>query len=197
MLQLAKKRIFVAQHQLHYRTVNTSSTRLFASRPTYGGAAGDVNEKDLVAARQWLANFDPDTIPREACDVSFSRSSGPGGQNVNKVNSKATLRVPLDSLYQFVPTILHAEIRASRFHASKADALIIQADDSRKQNDNVHTCFKKLHNLIIEAGEKLVPGETSELQKTRVRTLQRKENESRLKAKKFHSSKKSSRRGDF
>ena len=113
------------------------------------------------------------------------------------MNSKATLKVPLSSLYQLVPNILHAEIRASRYHANKADALIIQADDSRKQNENVHSCFKRLYDLITEAGEKRIPGETSELQKERVRNLQKKENASRLRAKKLHSSKKSSRRGGF
>lgn len=45
---------------------------------------GDVDEAELQAARQWLAKLDPDTIPRDICEVSFSRSSGPGGQNVNK-----------------------------------------------------------------------------------------------------------------
>jgi len=45
---------------------------------------GDATEEELDAARKWLAQLDPDTIPRSICDISFSRSSGPGGQNVNK-----------------------------------------------------------------------------------------------------------------
>lgn len=32
------------------------------------------------------------TIPEDDIKISFARSSGPGGQNVNKVNSKVTLR---------------------------------------------------------------------------------------------------------
>lgn len=44
----------------------------------------DVEEADLQAARQWLAKLSPDTIPRNLAEVTFSRSSGPGGQNVNK-----------------------------------------------------------------------------------------------------------------
>ena len=115
----------------------------------------------------------------------------------DRVNSKATLKVTLPSLYQFVPNVLHSEIRASRYHASNLDALVIQADDSRKQNENVHGCFRKLHDLIVDAGRKRIPGETSDRQKSRVRNLQKRENEVRLKAKKSHSNKKSSRRGDF
>ena len=42
------------------------------------------SEADMRAAREWFASFDPETIPRKLGDISFSRSSGPGGQNVNK-----------------------------------------------------------------------------------------------------------------
>lgn len=44
----------------------------------------DYTEEDLSAARKWLANLNPDTIPSNLCEITFSRSSGPGGQNVNK-----------------------------------------------------------------------------------------------------------------
>ena len=44
----------------------------------------EIDEASLTTARQWLAKLDPDTIPHSICDISFSRSSGPGGQNVNK-----------------------------------------------------------------------------------------------------------------
>ena len=53
---------------------------------TYATKRGpaDYTEEDLSAARKWLANLNPDTIPRNLCEITFSRSSGPGGQNVNK-----------------------------------------------------------------------------------------------------------------
>lgn len=45
----------------------------------------ETDEAELAAARKWLANLDAETIRKNAeCDISFSRSSGPGGQNVNK-----------------------------------------------------------------------------------------------------------------
>lgn len=55
-------------------------------RPRTGADGGEngAGDDELDAARRWLANFDTETIPRSICDVSFSRSSGPGGQNVNK-----------------------------------------------------------------------------------------------------------------
>lgn len=46
--------------------------------------AASASDEDLAVARKWLQKLDSETIPKNICDVSFSRSSGPGGQNVNK-----------------------------------------------------------------------------------------------------------------
>ncbi|KAF7196078.1 hypothetical protein HII31_02479 [Pseudocercospora fuligena] len=165
-------------------------TRCFATRHS-----GDVDEAELQAARKWLKALDPETIPRELCEISFSRSSGPGGQNVNKVSSKATLRIPMSVLLQRVPKLMHGTIQSSRYHAAKSDDLVIQADDSRKQNDNVNACFRKLHELIVQAGKDNVPGETSQEQVERVKELQKAEAVGRRKMKEFQSKKKSARRG--
>lgn len=43
-----------------------------------------TSEAEFDGARQWLQRFDESVIPRTVGDVSYSRSSGPGGQNVNK-----------------------------------------------------------------------------------------------------------------
>jgi hypothetical protein len=42
------------------------------------------DDERLKALQSWLHRFTPHTFPREVCTVTFSRSSGPGGQNVNK-----------------------------------------------------------------------------------------------------------------
>lgn len=42
------------------------------------------SEKEQAVGRKWLASFGPSTIPRHLCEVTYSRASGPGGQNVNK-----------------------------------------------------------------------------------------------------------------
>jgi peptidyl-tRNA hydrolase ICT1 len=64
-------------------TSYTTSQQFPRTYATKRGPA-DYTEEDLSAARKWLANLNPDTIPRNLCEITFSRSSGPGGQNVNK-----------------------------------------------------------------------------------------------------------------
>ena len=87
------------------------------------------------------------------------------------MNSKATLKVPLHALLQHLPTALHHEIRASRHLAERSSTIVIQADDSRKQSDNAHSCYKRLYEAIVDAGHAAIPGETSAEQTKRVKDL--------------------------
>lgn len=60
-----------------------TTPRHFASKK--GNATHAVwDEAELSKARNWLSKFNISSIPRNICAISFSRSSGPGGQNVNK-----------------------------------------------------------------------------------------------------------------
>lgn len=87
------------------------------------------------------------------------------------MNSKATLKVPLDALLPHLPRVLHREIRTSRYVAERSNALIIQADDSRKQSDNANSCYRRLHEAIVDAARNAIPGETSAEQAQRVKDL--------------------------
>jgi peptidyl-tRNA hydrolase ICT1 len=130
------------------------------------------SDDDVSAARSWLNNHGVESIPLQSIgSVSFSRSSGPGGQHVNTTSSKATLRVPLDALLQHVPTALHSEIKRSRYVAAKSKDLIVQSDSSRKQSDNAQSCYKRLYKSIAEAGQQVVPNETSTEQLQHVKNL--------------------------
>ncbi|KAF2175589.1 hypothetical protein K469DRAFT_683850 [Zopfia rhizophila CBS 207.26] len=141
--------------------------RHFGARKNGNG----VSEDDVRAARNWLEKLDAETIPKNLYELTFSRSSGPGGQNVNKVNSKATLKVPLDAFLKHIPNALHSEIQMSRYVAPRSNSIIIQADDSRKQNDNALSCYTRLHQVIVEAGRNALPGETSAEQAQHVKNL--------------------------
>lgn len=148
---------------------------------------------DYAVAREWFGKPNSLQSLHDVGDLSYSRSSGPGGQNVNKVNSKAQLRVPVDRLFPLIPSVLHKGILSSRYYAHNSSSLVIQADDSRKQQANKDTCYRKLNELIIDVYKHAVPGVTPQEQKDKVEKLQKAENEARLKRKKIHSSKKQHR----
>lgn len=113
----------------------------------------------------------------------------------HRTSSKATLRVPTAPLLERIPKLLHSFILSSRYYAAKSSDLVISADDSRKQAENVESCFKKLHEVITQAADDAIPGETSVEQSQRVVKLQKAEAAGRKKMKQYQSSKKSARRG--
>lgn len=73
---------------LNLASIRTTPFLLRAPPPlrTYASKRGSpqYSDEDLSAARKWLSELNPDTIPHSLCEITFSRSSGPGGQNVNK-----------------------------------------------------------------------------------------------------------------
>ena len=96
-------------------------------------------------------------IPLSELDFSFARSGGPGGQNVNKVNSKAVLRwavVVTDSLpYDVKARFL--EKFANRLTAE--NEIIVTSQKFRDQNRNVDDCLEKLRAMIESVAERPTP----------------------------------------
>ena len=87
-----------------------------------------------------------------ASRADFSRSGGPGGQNVNKVNTKVTLRIRLDDL----AGLNHAEIERLReklaSRITNEGELVITASEERSQRVNLERAYARLEALIINAG---------------------------------------------
>ena len=91
-------------------------------------------------------------IPRHIVDVSHSRSSGPGGQNVNKVSTKVTLRMALAAAADFLPDdVLHRLREQQRTRLTKGDELVLQCDEERTQAANLKRAFARLQSYIDEA----------------------------------------------
>ncbi|KAK6345138.1 hypothetical protein TWF718_007067 [Orbilia javanica] len=132
------------------------------------------NEDDFDLARTWQTEYDVKKklakLPPHIGVVSFSRSSGPGGQNVNKVNSKATLRVPLDKLEPHIPRVFLEALKkkGSRYLTDGKD-MVISSDSSRSQLTNTKACWEKLYDAIIKSYQ--VPGKTSPEKKEHVKRL--------------------------
>ncbi|NXR08489.1 ICT1 hydrolase, partial [Semnornis frantzii] len=127
--------------------------------------------------------------------VTYSRSSGPGGQNVNKVNSKAEIRFHLASA-DWIPEATREKMASMhRNKINRAGELIVKSEESRYQMRNLAVCLEKIRTMVTEATEqpKVVSKETTHMLIERVEKM----NRERLRQKKIHSSIKQSRKADF
>ena len=87
---------------------------------------------------------------REQLRFGFSRSSGPGGQNVNKVNTKTELRVGVTALHGMSDRAL-GRLRLLAGRRMVDDDLMFTADTERTQESNRRACLEKLRELIVKA----------------------------------------------
>ena len=92
-------------------------------------------------------------IPAGLVRWSFARSGGPGGQNVNKVASKAELRVRLADVPINAGTRRRLEKLASHMLAGEGDELelVVTCDEHRSQKRNREGCVEKLGELVRRA----------------------------------------------
>ena len=95
---------------------------------------------DAEVVRRWLETQAP---------VSFARSSGPGGQNVNKLSTKAVLRVPIAA----VPGLSDEErarlLQKLASRLAEGGVLVVQAQDERSQSMNRGLAVDRAFDAIV------------------------------------------------
>ena len=97
---------------------------------------------DAEAVRKWIEDHGEET---------FSRSSGPGGQNVNKVSTKALLRVPLGSLEGVTEGERLRLFDKLKNKLTTEGDLVIQAQDERSQLLNRELAVERMVHTIVQA----------------------------------------------
>ena len=90
------------------------------------------------------------SVSADSIIITFVRSSGPGGQNVNKRSTKAQLRVCIDDIP--LNDRAHARLlRLARSAINLNNELVLSADDTRSQSRNRRACMDKLREIIMRS----------------------------------------------
>jgi ribosome-associated protein len=121
-------------------------------------------------------------IPMKELHFDFVRSQGPGGQNVNKVNSKVVLRWNV-ARNASLPVSVRERL-ASKFprRISREGDLILTSQRYRDQGRNLTDCLEKLKTLVTQAAHVPRPRKaTKPTAGSRVRRRREKETQSQKK----------------
>jgi ribosome-associated protein len=90
-------------------------------------------------------------IPEDELEWTYVRSGGPGGQNVNKVASKAVLRWNV-AASRSLPEDVKARLRALQANRITAEGdLVLTSQRFRDQERNRQDCLDKLRQMIAQA----------------------------------------------
>lgn len=93
------------------------------------------------------------SIPLSEIEITYARSSGPGGQNVNKVSSKARLRWNLNS-GRLAPDVVERFRTLYPSWVTESGEVVISSQISRDAPKNKFACLEKLRLAIQKAAFK-------------------------------------------
>ena len=86
-------------------------------------------------------------IPYSEFTFSFSRSSGPGGQNVNKVNSKVTLTWDIE-VSEACNDAVKKRFKEKYLRFIVTDLVVLHSQKHRSQKMNIDDCVEKLETFL-------------------------------------------------
>ncbi|WP_422926582.1 alternative ribosome rescue aminoacyl-tRNA hydrolase ArfB [Singulisphaera sp. PoT] len=96
-------------------------------------------------------------IPLAEVQWDVSRSGGPGGQNVNKVNSKVQLRWNPATNTSLPPAVRARLMNLVANRLTREGDILITSQLTRDQPRNVADCLAKLRALILSVAEPPTP----------------------------------------
>lgn len=90
-------------------------------------------------------------IPASEYTIEFARSGGPGGQNVNKVSSKAQLRWPVGASLVLSDEQKNRVREILKNRLTNEDEILVVAEDERSQPQNRDLVVARFQAMIAEA----------------------------------------------
>jgi ribosome-associated protein len=90
-------------------------------------------------------------VPESALRFQYVRSSGPGGQNVNKVNTKAELWVQAEAIIGLTDAARARLQQMAGRRWTAAGEIHIAADTERRQELNREEVLARLRELLLRA----------------------------------------------
>lgn len=87
-------------------------------------------------------------IPDDEFSFTFARSSGPGGQNVNKVSSKAVLRWPVAASPSLPEAVRTRFLALYRRRITREGELVLSSQRYRDAGRNEADCLEKLRDML-------------------------------------------------
>ncbi|KAG0241079.1 hypothetical protein BGX31_001447 [Mortierella sp. GBA43] len=125
--------------------------------------------RDREKIEKWAEKFTKDSIPKGLLTLNFVRSSGPGGQNVNKgkfygyeqsvvslsarytsVNTKVDMRFVVDEA-MWLPEYVRDRLKSEESNRiNKSGEYVLASDSKRTQMANLDDCMEKLHDILLK-----------------------------------------------
>ncbi len=96
-------------------------------------------------------------IPRSELNFSFVRSSGPGGQNVNKLNTKAVMRWNVAASSGLPEGVRARFFERYRRKITAGGEILLSSQRYRHQQRNIDDCLQRLQSMIAAVAKPPTP----------------------------------------
>ncbi|MES1920187.1 hypothetical protein MHBO_001884 [Bonamia ostreae] len=96
-------------------------------------------------------------LPKNKFRVSFSRSSGSGGQNVNKVNTKVSMRISIEDIDFLGEKSLERLKVMYKNRINNKGEIYVTSEKNRTQAENIDDAFNKFKEMFTKASNEPKP----------------------------------------